>query len=418
MRLPATAAATVFALIAIGFPPLQAQAQQSPATSQQPGVLSDADLQKEAITANSLYQKQNMIAALPLYEDLHTRQPDSNLWRERLGMCLITARGSDAEIMANVARAHQLFLDAKAAGDNSNLLQTVLEKLEAPAAPAPTGPPSPGLAAFRQAETAFKNGDLPTALKFYQQAAETDPKLYEAPLYAGDTEFKQGHYAEADRWYAQAAAINPNRETAFRYWGDCLMKQNDPTQAEAKFIEAIIAEPYTRTPRLGLKQWADQTKALLVAPPITLPTRPKITTSDKDGFITNMTVGIDAAVMDASKDSPMLPAIMAYEMGSPMWRGSMFHKTYPTETQYRHSLGEEAQSIRIALSTLTKANLPTDKWDATWRTLAQIDADGMLECWILLDHADQGIAQDYVAYRAAHRELLHAYIAKYDIHRN
>ena len=39
----------------------------------------------------------------------------------------------------------------------------------------------------------------------------------------------------------------------------------------------------------------------------------------------------------------------------------------------------------------------------------------MLECWILIDHPDQGIAQDYVAYRASHRELLHAYVAKYDV---
>jgi tetratricopeptide (TPR) repeat protein len=141
-----------------------------------------------------------LIAALPLYEDLHKHQPESNVWRERLGMCLIGSIGTDAERAANIVRAHQLFLDAKAAGDNSNLLQTVLEKLEAPAAPSPTGPPSPGLAAFRQAESAFKNGDLLTALKFYQQAAEADPKLYKAPLYARDTEFKQGHYAEADKW--------------------------------------------------------------------------------------------------------------------------------------------------------------------------------------------------------------------------
>ena len=196
------------------------------------------------------------------------------------------------------------------------------------------------------------------------------------------------------------------------------MKQGDSAQAEGKFIDAIVAQPYLRTPRVGLKQWADATKATLAAPAITLPARPNITTADKDGFITSMTVGIDPAVMATYKDSPMLPAIMAYEMGSPMWRGGMFHKTYPTETQYRHSLGEEAQSIRVALSTLTKANLPPEKMDATWRSLAELDKDGMLECWILLDHADQGIAQDYLAYRTQHRDLLHAYIAKYDVHLN
>ena len=48
----------------------------------------------------------------------------------------------------------------------------------------------------------------------------------------------------------------------------------------------------------------------------------------------------------------------------------------------------------------------------------RISVNGMLVCWILLDDPDQGIAQDYVAYRAAHRDLLRAYIAKYDVHPN
>jgi tetratricopeptide (TPR) repeat protein len=267
-----------------------------------------------------------------------------------------------------------------------------------------------------RAEKAFSSGDLPGALKAYQEAMAADPKMYEAPLYAGDTEYKQSHYGEADFWYARAVAVNPDRETAYRYWGDCLMKQGDSTQAEGKFIDAVVAEPYTRTPRVGLKQWADATHAILMAPVITLPARAKITTTEKDGYIASMKVGIDQAVMDANKDSPMLPAIMAYELGSTLWVSGMFHKTYPTETQYRHSLGEEAQSIRVALAALTKANLPPEKMDATWKSLAEIDKDGMLECWILLDHPDQGIAQDYATFRATHRDLLHAYIAKYDVH--
>jgi hypothetical protein len=40
----------------------------------------------------------------------------------------------------------------------------------------------------------------------------------------------------------------------------------------------------------------------------------------------------------------------------------------------------------------------------------------MLECWILLDNPDRGIAQDYAAYRKDHRQLLEQYIAKYDVH--
>jgi len=42
-----------------------------------------------------------------------------------------------------------------------------------------------------------------------------------------------------------------------------------------------------------------------------------------------------------------------------------------------------------------------------------LDKDGMLECWILLNGGDVGTAQDYAAYRATHRELLHACMDKY-----
>jgi tetratricopeptide (TPR) repeat protein len=370
----------------------------------------------EAARADALYKVQNYTAALPLYEDLHQREPNSNFLREHLAVCLLSSGDTDEQRAAAHARARQLLLDAKAAGDNSNFLQIMLEKLSAPTAPAPAGPPSPGMEPFRRAEKLFSSGELPAALAAYKEAMAADPKLYEAPLFAGDTEYKLGHYPEADDWYARAAAINPNRETAYRYWGDCLMKQGERTRAEAEFIDAIVAEPYSRTPRVGLKQWADANKAQLAAPPIALPPRAKITTSDKDGFITSMTVGIDSGVMAANKDSPMLSTITAYEMGSSMWVAGMFHKTYPTETRYRHSLAEEVQTIHVALSTLAKTNLPPESIDATWRTLAQLDKDGMLECWILLDHPDQGIAQDYVAFRANHRDLLHQYIAKYEVH--
>ena len=37
----------------------------------------------------------------------------------------------------------------------------------------------------------------------------------------------------------------------------------------------------------------------------------------------------------------------------------------------------------------------------------------MLECWILLSGADNGIAQDYDAYRNEHRQLLHDYLDRF-----
>ena len=372
--------------------------------------------QKQAADAQLLYDAQNFVAALPLYEDLHQRQPASLVYTERLAMSLIGSAGTHppAQQQAMLDRARKLLLDAQAAGDKSNLLQVLLEKLSAPSGPAPSGPASPGAAAFQRAENAFSSGKLPEALVAYQQAFAADPKMYEAPLYAGDTEYKQGHYQQADEWYARAAAVDPDRETAYRYWGDNLMRQGNTTLAEDKYIDAIVADPYSRTPRIGLKQWADATGALLAAPPIQLPPRAKIAvTTGENGYITNMKVGIAPS---PGTDNPMGPAIMTYDMGEVGWVSGLFRKTFPTEVTYRDSLAEQVQTIRAALAVLKKANLPPDKWDATWKTLDELDTNGMLDCWILLDDPDQGIAQDYAAYRKTHRDQLHAYIAKYDIH--
>jgi hypothetical protein len=381
--------------------------------AQDPSVMSDADLNREAAAANSLFTSQNMVSALPLYEDLYKHQPQSNAWRERLAMCLLGAAHTQqpAEANATLERAHKLLLEAKAAGDNSDLVNVVLEKMQLAAQSTASGPESPGADAFRRAELAFSKGDLPAALKLYMEAATADPKLYEAPLYAGDTEFKQGDCVAADRFYAQAVAIDPNRETAYRYWGDCLMKQGEQAEAENKFIDAVLAEPYQQATRLNLKKWADTTKAIIAAPPIQLPARPTSGGKDKNGK-DQINVTIDPSALG----NPASSAVLAYSMNAALWQGDKFHQEFPNEKQYRHSLAEERDSIEGALSVLKEQKVKPDKLDPTWKWLLQLDKDGMLECWILLDHPDQGIAQDYATYRATHRDQLHAYIAKYDIH--
>jgi tetratricopeptide (TPR) repeat protein len=372
------------------------------------------DLAKEAARADALYQKQNLIAAAPLYEDLLKQQPESLLWKERLAISLLglAHTQTDAQATATVERAHKLLLEAKAAGDNSPLVQVVLEKMDqAAAGPKAAGPLSPGADAFGRAEKAFSSGQLADAVKLYQEAAAADPKMYEAPLYAGDSEFKMGNCAEAERFYAQAVAIDPNRETAFRYWGDCLMKLGEQKEAEGKYIDALLAQPYSQATRLNLKKWADGNHAQAMPPPIALPAAPTSGGKDKNGKA-QININIDPS----SLGSPVSSAVLAYSMNAALWQGDKFHQNFPNEKQYRHSLAEERDSIEIALSVLKEQKIKPEKLDATWKTLLALDADGMVECWILLDNPDQGIAQDYVAYRASHRELLHAYVAKYDVH--
>jgi hypothetical protein len=50
------------------------------------------------------------------------------------------------------------------------------------------------------------------------------------------------------------------------------------------------------------------------------------------------------------------------------------------------------------------------------RNLVELNNAGMLDCWILINGADQGIAQDYDAYRHEHRQLLHDYLERFVVH--
>jgi len=370
----------------------------------------DAEVQKEDLQAEALYQQQNYLGALPLFEDLHLQRPESNVFRERLAMCLlakaVTETPSDATLTRE--RAKKLLLEAKAAGDNSNLLQIMLEKLSTPFAASTGMQKSPGAESMLKAEKAFSNGNLKKALELYKEASEADPKLYEAALFAGDTEFKRKNYDEAGTWFAKAIAINADRETAYRYWGDALMQKGEQKAARGKFVDAVIAEPYTKAPWVGLQQWANASNAQLASPPITLP---KQAVPDAKG---NVNVTIDPS----TTGDPALGAWLVYSTQPMMWRSTEFKKHYPNETVYRHSLAEEAEGLRSVIAVVKEQKIPEDKLDPTMKSLIALDRDGMLECWILLNGADRGIVEDYAAYRTTHRALLHAYIDKYVIHLN
>ncbi|HEY4356396.1 MAG TPA: tetratricopeptide repeat protein [Acidobacteriaceae bacterium] len=374
---------------------------------------SEAEIKAEDQRAQELLRKQNFAAALPLYEDLHAQQPQNFRFTEGLAFALVAkaSQQPEAEAKLTTARAKQILLQAQAAGDTSNVLATLLEGLDdkTPVDSA-NRPVSVGHEWLEKGEKAFTSGDLPGAVEFYTKAFEENPNYYAAALFAGDAEFKQDHFGAAGIWFAKAIAIDPNTETAHRYWGDSLEKAGEHQKARGQFIEAIIAEPYRRSVRVGLKQWADENHCMIVAPPIKLPG--SSVTEGKDGHI-NLTIPMPA---DGKKDDPESTAQFAYALGAATWHGDKFKKTFPNEKIYRHSLAEEADSIRLMLTILKERKIPESKLSTSTKLLIELDKNGLLESWILLDNPDQGIAQDYVAYRKEHRDLLAKYILQYDVH--
>jgi tetratricopeptide (TPR) repeat protein len=203
-----------------------------------------------------------MLQALPLYEELAKTSPNEMVYQDHLALCLNASAAAQADNPAEhrkaALRSQEAAKRAVALGDTSYIVQTIATRdLNAPDTPAPA---SPGQALMREAEKYFAAGDYAAALTKYTQAADVDPKLYEAPLFAGDAALKLKDNAAAAKWYERAVAINPNRETGYRYWGDAILavtlvgdpdgpdrkartKMLDPL-AKAKYLDAIVAEPY------------------------------------------------------------------------------------------------------------------------------------------------------------------------------
>ena len=367
----------------------------------------------EAARAKALYTEGKRVDALPLYEDLAKAHPNEWLYQERLADCLgakATQLSDPAEVKALRARVREAARRAVELGDPNYFVQ-LLAKTD-PDAPVQIAPASPGGALLQEGEKAFTAGDYPTALAKYAAAADADPQLYFAPLFAGDTAFEQRDMKTAAKWFARAIEVDPNRETAYRYWGDALFKiGNDRAAAKEKFIDAIVAEPYNKLAWQGLQQWAQRQQAVLLAPKIERPAAPVVDPKKPN----NITININAGATD-DKQHPGASAWLMYSLLRAGYRGDEFKKHFPGEKQYRRSLQEEDSALSAVVAVLKEKKVAVDSLDESLRNLVELSDAGMLDCWILINGADQGIAQDYDAYRKEHRQLLHDYLERFVVH--
>jgi hypothetical protein len=96
------------------------------------------------------------------------------------------------------------------------------------------------------------------------------------------------------------------------------------------------------------------------------------------------------------------------------WGKDRFRKTLPGAA-YRHSLAEEADALRQvagAIAADVKAGRIKEP-DPSFVNLLRLEKEGLLEAYILFARPDKGIAEDYQAYRDAHRGELCRYLRKY-----
>lgn len=367
----------------------------------------------EAARANSLFAAGKRIEALPLYEGLAKAHPNEMVYAERLADCLgaeAAQLNDPAEVKAVRVRQREAAKRAVDLGDTTEYVK-LMANID-PDAPLFGGISSPGKALLAEAEKAYAAGDFPTAMAKYTAAAEVDAHLYEAPLYAGDTAYLQKDLKTAAIWFTRAIAVDPNRETAYRYWGDAILKLgSDPAAAREKFIDAIVAEPYNKLAWQGLRQWAQIEKAVLLAPNIERPAGPVVDAKNPK----NITINVSAEAID-DKKHPGGAAWMMYSLVRAGYHGDLFKKDFPNEKDYRHTLKEEQAALSGVAEGVKNQEVKVSKLDESLRNVVELNDAGMLECWILISGADDGIQRDYDAYRNGHRKLLHDYIARFVVH--
>jgi tetratricopeptide (TPR) repeat protein len=346
--------------------------------------------------------------ALPLLEKLVAAEPNNAESHYHLGFALISKAMDTADAATRRGlrvRAREAFIRAKRLGRvDETFLDALITSLPPDGSDGAAFTSNPAAEAImKTAEAHFSKGELDEALKNYQKALALDPKLYYAALFSGDVFMHKKNFEQAEVWYQKAIAIDPDKETAYRYSATPLMRQRKYDEARERYIEAYLTEPYNRFAINGITQWAQATNTRLAHPRIDIP----VTVTFKENG--DADINLDPATLGQDDGSF---AWIGYGAARVSWRKEKFVKAHPKERVYRHSLAEEADAIRAVLKMAT-SDQRTKALSPSLTRLKKLNDDGLLEAYLLLARVDEGLAQDYPAYRAANRTLLRRYVTEY-----
>jgi tetratricopeptide (TPR) repeat protein len=357
--------------------------------------------------AFEVYREHEMPEAAALLEKVVARDPTDVAAHEALGVALVSRAATESS--PEKAQADRLYgrkelLRATELGDKSDLCRILLAQVPESGEVPALSEKADVNSLLQAGEAAFAAADWQKALAAYSDAWDRD-HTGTAALYVGDTYFSLKDMDRAGEWYAKAIELEPNRETAYRYWGDALMAQGKMKEARAKYIDGVVADPYEATSVAGLRKWLTKNKLEFKKLPITLPPGPSV---GKDG---KTTINVDASMLDKSD---VAAAWLAYSAVRGQWQEGQFLKTFPQEISYRHSLAEEVAALgSVVLVYRELTGEKARKKDASLELLEKFTDDGLVEPFVLLAHADAGIAKDYSAYRDAHREKLATFLDQY-----
>jgi tetratricopeptide (TPR) repeat protein len=386
--------AILVAACRLAFP--QAQMNDDPQTSA---------MRKQAL---QLYREGKFVEAMPLLEKLAGINPSDFVVREHWAYCVLEyskTLTNPQERRAARRQARQLGLEAKKLGDEGELLQVLLSIPE-DGSDLKFSERADVDEAMKGAEASRAKGNLDDAKRGYLHVLELDPKNYDATVYVGDVYFSERAFNSAGEWFDKAIKLDPDKETAYRYWGDALGEMGKNGEAREKYIYAVIAEPYTRPPWTALRRWTDRTNQQFNA----------ILLQNKSSVKNATDKAVKLEEQPLKEVNAEEAGWNAYEKVRQEWKNGKFKQQFPNEPAYRHTLKEEAEALDALVAALAPdaASLKkAEKLDPALLALIQIDHEGLLEPYVLLNRADPEIAKDYPAYRAAHRDKLYQYMDKY-----
>jgi tetratricopeptide (TPR) repeat protein len=359
--------------------------------------------------AFDLYESGKMLEAMPLLEKVAADHPKDAVVFEHWAYSIVSyaATLTDREIRKKVrVRGRQIALKAKELGDNSPILQLLLQIPEDGTEPIFSKSKEVD-EAMKAAEAAFVRDDLENARAGYLRALLLDPNNYEAALFIGDVYFRQHVFGSAGEWFSRAIEIDPNRETAYRYWADALAQSGKNDAARTKFIEAVVADPYNHLTWAGLQKWVGANKVEMNY--VKLKDHSAVTIKDDK----TINVTLDSSL---GKDDPNAAVWMSYGLGRAAWHTENSQKEFPNVPRNRHTLQEEAYALNLMITVLKEEKDYQKKLsalDSSLQALVKIQEAGFLDAFVLLNRADAGIAQDYEAYRLSHRDKIRLYLDEF-----
>lgn len=392
--------------------PTLAQTQPAPAPPPVPASERDTaekDYATERLTAIKLHDMKELLKSIPVLEDLYAKNQNDTLILEFLTTSLLARSSTQTDPAAankDILRAKAMIDRARSLGDDSQLAESLAETLKDVNENSTLSFSNKvdADAAMKAGEAAFAKNDYAEAIKNYKHAAALEPTNYWATLFVGDSYFSEKDFGPAGEWYTKAQELDPNQETAFRYHADMLTKQGDYAGARTLNIEAIVANPYEGKTWRALVEWAKVAHVTLQR--VHIEAGGSVTATDKGATI----------ALDSSQPTDVSAVWFAYSGTRVLWRDK-FKTAYPKETQYRHSLAEEVDALStaatVAEETIGKNGSQAIAKDPNIQLLLKLYRAKMLEPYVLLNAPDQGIAQDYVAYRAQNRAKLAGYLGEF-----